>query len=223
MTAPGAQPPPEDHSLQVAKIDRSKALWVAVITGIFAVVAAGTTGYFAGRKDGSTAAPAVSTVVSVSTKTIAVSASAPGGGGSSAPATNVANGNAVSVLDLPDVGDAYTKFTKGFPYVDGKRQDNAMFARPCSAGAAYDLDGKHATFRATVAVADSTRDNVKAELTVSLDGAVQQSPFTVYKGHKADIAIDLSGGKRMVLAVSSNSICYGDDDQLVLINPLLGS
>jgi hypothetical protein len=222
MTAPGTEPPLNDHSLQVAKIDRSKALWVAVITGIFAVVAAGTTGYFAGKKDGTAAAPAASTVVSVSTKTIP----APAGqsGTSAGPATNVADGDAVSLLDLPALKVGGTDlFTVGHPYVDGVRQEKALFTNdPCYAAAGYDLDGKHGMLRATVAVADSTGANVRVVLKVSLDGTAQQSPITVFKGHPTDIAVDVHGGKRLDLVVSSSGVCLGDD-QLVLINPVLGN
>lgn len=203
----------DDPRVRAAKVNRSSAILCAVITGVVTLAAAAFPAYQAGKRAGSSAASA-STVVRTVTRSVAPPAASAEPSGAPRPPGSVS---------LHDVRKGqYTDGKWGHPYVDGARLESALYFRGKEAISTYRLDGDYTSFHTVLAVSDSTDASTQYALTVSLDGAVQRTPFTVQQGHKATVDLDVTDGRVLTLASERTSKYVDlDTNHMVLIDPVV--
>ncbi|WP_436497363.1 NPCBM/NEW2 domain-containing protein [Actinokineospora sp. HUAS TT18] len=208
-------PPPSqveqvDPAIKAARITRTGAVIAAVVAALITGTATGLGAYFAGRKEGVSAATP-STVTSI------VTVSAPAGRGTAGTSAS-SSGSSVStrpgetsVLDLEPIETGGVQAIES-QKINTEQHDRVIAHRlgDCkvypltenSAFRTYQVDRRFTRLQARVGLGDTSASGAVAEFWVSVDGRrVGSSTVHVGVGEVKSIDVDVSGAFRVAISV----------------------
>jgi hypothetical protein len=215
--------PPVDPAIQAARITRRGAIVAAVAAALITGSATGIGAYFAGRKEGVSAAP---TETRTETTYVTVTSPNPSAPGTTEPNPALAAGSLLRLTPLEERG----RFVTDPQDVDTRTYTTALttFFGPCGEKTSfrvYQLDRKYKRFQVRVGLTDGSVGGKAVEFRVYLDDAPLDTATTrLAPGSTRVLDADLSNAYRMKLeAKSEDSDCHDVyKSAAVWIEPTLG-
>jgi hypothetical protein len=208
-----------DSPVQVAKISRTTAIGVAVITAVASFITAYFTGQHQGEKSTSPAT-ATETVTDTVTKTVsAVTPVTDGGDQGSSDSSSIAPPGEVHLADKTPV-EGESLVTVGKATVRNNEYSRTVATTGCieTESFAYNIDSGMRSFHTNVGLSDDSR-SVTINITILVDEKPRDGGVSVTVGEITEMNVDVSGGFRLTVQVEAQYLECGVS--AVLIDPVL--